>query len=338
MTSLPFLVRPGLQTEAVGTPEIGIVHFLQMGDVAVAEDPPSLQKRNDMTLEMVLVLEDVAERISKSIGVPVEHCRAKVYSRQSKRDPNAVELATIESIKGTQLTIKSDSALSAEDWLEVHDQIVVVKKVLSGWKDGTAEYEIAELGQQLEPGSQGLVLTIDIDSYLTKDERIGQMKTQIEIPEIAIEAATLLIQNRVLYPVQLMSDVAPNTKSVQLTPISFEIEKGDRIKFPNKTLEVTANISPTPMEVDAQGLAIAPAPGQLRAGDVGYVMRNGSYLKGAPEWTFEDTRRLGKKLVDDIYEFYKRERASVKNDDDGDGTTQSGNEKNLLSESEPVLQ
>lgn len=331
--ALPFLVRPGLQTEAVGDPQIGVLHFLQLGDVAVAEDPPSLQKQNDLTLEMMLVLEDVAERISKDIGIPLPYCRAKVYG-QKEVDPSAIATVTITSVEGTTIGIKSDQPLSVGDWVEVHNGILVITKVIPPKRGTKFVYEVAEK-VEVEAGDTGLIKNVDIDSYLTKDERINQMKTRLAIPEIPVEAATLLIQHRVLYAVQLAADLAPNAKSISLLPISTGLCQGDAIKFPTRTVQVTGGCEPTPMDVDVQAIAIAAAPGQLKAGTIGYIMRDGEYLKGAPEWTQADTRKLGNKLVNAIYAFYQKEKAAAPTTSDDDAPD-VGNDSNKQSALELV--
>ena len=154
---LPFLVRPGLQTEAVGDESIGIIHFLQMGDVAVAEDPPSLQKRNDMTLEMILVLEDVAERISKDLSVPLDYCRAKVYATSKKRDSGAVEAVTVRAVDGAVLELESGAELAINDWIQFDQDIAIISKLIKPKRGSKIKYEIADTGVVLEVGDTGLI-------------------------------------------------------------------------------------------------------------------------------------------------------------------------------------
>lgn len=173
---------------------------------------------------------------------------------------------------------------------------------------------------------------VDIDSFLTKDERINQMKTQIEGPEIAIEAATLLIQNRVLYPVQLLANANADDRAVRIAPVSVELQKSDRIKFPDKTLEVNSGIQPTPLDIDEQALPVLACPGHIKAGSIGHLMRGGEYLQGDPTWSIDDTRKIGQKLVAAIYEFYKKEKSNAPSDESEEAPV--GNDPNLLSESE----
>lgn len=331
---LPFLVRPDIKTEAVGDPTIGILHFLQLGDIAIAEDPPSLQKRNDMTMGMVLVLEDVAERMSKELGVPLQYCREKTLSVQAA-DKNSVTQVIVNSVNGQKLDLSCDKPLSKGDWLQFQDEILVIKSVVPR-KKGNVLYEIAEPFSNLQAGDTGLVKIVDIDSFLTRNERIDQIKTNLTLPEIPIEAATLLIQNRVLYPVQLAADSAPNAKSISLKPLSVALQSGDSIKFPTKTMNIVGDCPPTPIDIEVQPIAIAATSTTLKKGEIGYILRDGSYLQGAPGWEQSNTEKLGKKMVDAIYAFYQREKAAAPTPEDVEPA--EGNDLNKQKSLEPVPQ
>lgn len=333
--TIPFLVRPGIQVESVGNSSIGVVTFLQMGDVAVLEDPATLQKKNDASIATYLVMEDVAERVSQETGVPLNYCRAKVFDTNSRKKLDAVEVFTVQSSTKAGVELDVETPLPVNTWLQVKDEIAVITSVKPNG-DGLL-YSIDANGQSLKKGDTVIVRELNIDEYMTRDERIDQVKTGLNAPTAVNEAVTYLIQNRVLYPVQVSSNCKPNDKGMEVYPLSFELQKGDRIKFDRTTAVVRSSIGPTPEDADTQAVPIDPTTAKIDAEDIGHVLRNGEYLKGDPNWTIADTRKLGEKLKAEIYAFYRRERAQAPTVGDDDTPTESGNDeiKQITSEADP---
>lgn len=333
---IPFLVRPGIQVESVGKPSIGVVTFLRMGDVAVLEDPASLQKKNDSSIASFLIMENVAERIAKDTGVELRYCRAKAFDVNPRRKLEAVEVVTVTSSTKAGVKLDVEKPLPVNTWLQLENDAIAIITAVKPSGDGFI-YSVGGEGVTFKKGDTAVIRDISIDEYMTRDERVDQVKAGLDNATSIDEAVTYLIQNRVLYPVQLLTECKPSEKGLNAGPISFPLQPGDVIKFDNVSVTVRTAVETTSEVLDSQAIPIEAAAAKVEAGAIGYVMRDGQYLKGDPTWDSEKTRQVGEKLKAEIYAFYKKERAAAPtiSDDDAPAAAGNGESKQITSEADP---
>ncbi|NEP57906.1 MAG: hypothetical protein F6K31_12925 [Symploca sp. SIO2G7] len=132
----------------------------------------------------------------------------------------------------------------------------------------------------------------------------------LRIPANKLKAvvATVFIQRRVAYPVQLVKAAKLNQSGLAIAPAAFHIKDGAVIKFGSCLTTALLN-----HDLGAETLSVEEISESLAADTVGFLYdpSTQSEIVGATEWTFEQTNDLDENLIELIYEFYQREKARL---------------------------
>lgn len=122
--------------------------------------------------------------------------------------------------------------------------------------------------------------------------------------------ATVLMQTRVAFPVELSANADINSESLHLTSLSFPLKDRDTVKFGNCKAIVVGNYEASE---DEAAIAVKPISEKLAAGRIGFLagFESGKERVGYSDWSAEDTKQLPETLIDAIYEFYQREAAGL---------------------------
>jgi len=154
-----------------------------------------------------------------------------------------------------------------------------------------------------------------IIDFLTADERREFLQLTSAPSTLELDIATLMMQYRVLFPVTLASDAQVKSKQLEVMPLGFPVEAGDRLKFDQRIVEVA--------ELAAEGsklISVNELPVQLAAESTGFLCGKGNVKPqtGIQGWTREDTESLlgykgpGQSMIDSIVEFYRSESTEQK--------------------------
>jgi hypothetical protein len=131
----------------------------------------------------------------------------------------------------------------------------------------------------------------------------------IDSASVSIAIATLMIQKRVAFPVELLAPVAFNATSIKIAPISFYLKDKQVIKFGDCLVIVNGNHEPA-VEEDYLIINVFPVSENLEA-VIGFLYSKGEkkYQVGTEDWTEEDTKGCSNEFVVAIYKFYENERS-----------------------------
>lgn len=120
---------------------------------------------------------------------------------------------------------------------------------------------------------------------------------------VATAIATIFIQNRVAYPVEVTEVAKLNATKLSIAPTSFYIKDKQQIKFGNCIVTVKGN-----HDVDSEVLSVHPISERVFPGS-GFLYNGRRYQIGTEEWTEKDTKELDETLITEIFNFYQNERA-----------------------------
>ena len=338
---LPFETRPKTEIKKVGNDQVGNLWLMSRGDVAVDESPPSLQKRIDQRIEFELVMKLIAEKIQKAYPTaPIKACLAKALKMQVFVDKDLDQVTLAKEYKPGDETIqltKDSPVLFSNDWLSFGDSgILIVTRVI---KDKNANYQVLPIGQGLKTKTKGTRIDIDISEYADTDTIKQAARLNRLSPDTAIEAATLMIRYRVLYPVRITRKVKSGEGSIVLNQLNTSLQENDRIKFLVEgdrpvTVTVAKGIAVSDDGVFDIGVQIENCPGGIPADTLGFLMDGPTYKAGA-KWTEDQTRKLGG-LASELYQFYQEESLGPQPDkdstDDGVGNGETSNNSSDKSE------
>lgn len=130
----------------------------------------------------------------------------------------------------------------------------------------------------------------------------------IDGANVSIAVATLLIQKRVAFPVELLAPVQFNATSIKIAPVSFYLKDKQVIKFGDCLVTVNGNHD---YNTDQEYLTVnvLPVSENLEA-TVGFLYDKAEkkYYVGTLDWTEEDTKGCSNEFVSAIYKFYENER------------------------------
>ena len=120
---------------------------------------------------------------------------------------------------------------------------------------------------------------------------------------VATAIATIFIQNRVAYPVEILETAKLNAVKLSIAPTSFYIKDKQQIKFGNCIVTVRGN-----HDIDSELLSVQPVSEKINPG-AGFLYSGRRYQIGTDEWTEKDTKELDETLITEIFNFYQNERA-----------------------------
>lgn len=155
-------------------------------------------------------------------------------------------------------------------------------------------------------------------------EAIREFKPMIEYPEemkalnglkaqtnrLQFVVATILMQTRVAFPVQLADNAIAGTETVTLNSLSFGITDKSVFKSDNVTMTVIGNYQPSDEPVS---IRVQPLAQNIAANRTLFLIdfETGKEKIGCKEWTHEDTAALGEEVVGELHAFYQREEAGL---------------------------
>ena len=211
-------------------------------------------------------------------------------------------------------------------------------------------------------------LTLDIFDYASEDEVARIQELTEASSNVAIDAATLFMQYRVLFPVEEVEAVDAGATVIRLPELNVELQKGDRIKFPKtegySTVIVTVSdyAGVSDEEDDDVAIAIEKCPGPIPEGATGFVM-NGRELRAGTAWEvlqdsefyrlpleeqqdriqatwpeFQTRHNFSDEMTAAIFAFHQSESKATKNKNLKDSNSKEGNDGNSSGNSESKSQ
>lgn len=126
---------------------------------------------------------------------------------------------------------------------------------------------------------------------------------------VATAIATIFIQNRVAYPVEIVETAKLNSTKLSISPTSFYIKDKQQIKFGNCVVTVRGN-----HDIDSELISVQPISEKIEPSP-GFLYNGRRYQIGTEEWTEKDTKELDETLITEIFNFYQNERAGWVNVD-----------------------
>ena len=203
----------------------------------------------------------------------------------------------------------------------------------SAEKEGSTAVEVVDTDEQ------------QMFDYLDEDTAELLFNLQEDKANLAIRAATYMLQYRVVYPIVTLNNVVAGTKSLQIESPQAPIAAHTSIRFsPSRFAEVVEMLVPT--TDSGETLRIDELPFELKEGAVGFLCQPGTrkLQVGYADWEEQDTRdSLSEEMIALLFNFYQKEAGIVADFDDTDGENSDeavdGEEPgNLLSPSnEPLL-
>jgi hypothetical protein len=123
---------------------------------------------------------------------------------------------------------------------------------------------------------------------------------------LSVTIATIFIQNRVAYPVQIDFDATINATALDIVPQSLSLKNRQQIAFGGVSGQKVVVKGNQPGDVSV--IQVEPIEQPLTEGDIGFLVDGKKYIVGSDEWDGRDTQALDENLVFAIYEFYQNER------------------------------
>lgn len=149
--------------------------------------------------------------------------------------------------------------------------------------------------------------------------------------------ATILMQTRAAFPIQLADNAAANAESVVLASLPFAITDKSVFKADGAKLTVVGNYQPTEDQIT---ISILPLAQNLAANRTLFLVdfETGKEKIGCPEWSHDDTAVLPEEIVEAFYAFFQREEAGmdeiVVKTEDAEKNEQTPTQQSLLTPSE----
>lgn len=190
-------------------------------------------------------------------------------------------------------------ALDKVDELETKLQLLIYK---------LAKKIAVDKGIEIEEALQ-LVFTEDSDSTELanySDELEKMMALKAEAEAYRDEVITVMIRERITYPVTAAATSRKGEDKIQIEASSFDIPVKAGIKFDNTIVYLGAQC-PTG---DSTILSDEPLLKTIEEGSRGFLVDdNGEYVVGNPEWDLESTSRIPDSIANEIFQFYQGELA-----------------------------
>jgi hypothetical protein len=185
-------------------------------------------------------------------------------------------------------------------------QIVATKLIKTIAKDRNISFEAAQ--ELLSPKPVDGVAVDNSDIVYDYVEEFAELQSlsALNSNTLAVAIATIFIQNRAAYPIQIDYDAAINATALDIIPQSLHLKNKQQIAFGGFTghkVIIKGNQSS-----DVSVIQVEPIEQPLSEGDIGFLIDGRKYIVGSDEWTIEDTKSLDENLISAIYEFYQNER------------------------------
>lgn len=185
-------------------------------------------------------------------------------------------------------------------------QIVARKLIKTIAKDRNISFEAAQ--ELLSPKPVDGVAVDNSDIVYDYVEEFAELQSlsAVNSNTLAVAIATIFIQNRAAYPIQIDYDAAINATALDIIPQSLHLKNKQQIAFGGVTGQKV--IIKGNQSSDVSVIQVEPIEQPLTEGDIGFLVDGRKYIVGSDEWTIEDTKSLDESLASAIYEFYQNER------------------------------
>ncbi len=182
-------------------------------------------------------------------------------------------------------------------------QIAATKLIKTIAEDKGISFEAAQ--ELLSPKPVDGVTVDNSDIIYDYAERFAELQSlsTIHSNTLSVAIATILIQYRAAYPVQIDYDAAINATALDIVPQPINLRNKQQIAFGSVKATVKGNQSS-----DVSVIQVEPIEQPLAEGNIGFLVDGRKYVVGSDEWTTEDTKSLDENLVSAIYDFYQNER------------------------------
>ncbi|NEP48482.1 MAG: hypothetical protein F6K65_06450 [Moorea sp. SIO3C2] len=158
---------------------------------------------------------------------------------------------------------------------------------------------------------------------------------KLKIPANQLKAivATVMIQNRVVYPVRVKRSIDINGTGILVEELGFYVQDGDLIKFGDCIAESVRN-----HDIGETVLTVAPLSKPIQSNCIGFLynLQTKQEETGSQDWTLEDTSSLDQELVEAIYDFYQREKAKEQ-EPGNEGKLPAGQENGQIKTTNPLI-
>lgn len=97
--ALPFLVVPKTKIRAIGSPEIGVIHLLQKGDISPNENPEDVQQERIRKAKLQLMLQSAIRRLADKERISIGEARRRLFSAPVKSAADGDEAAEVTAVE-----------------------------------------------------------------------------------------------------------------------------------------------------------------------------------------------------------------------------------------------
>lgn len=185
-------------------------------------------------------------------------------------------------------------------------QIVATKLIKTIAKDRDISFEAAQ--ELLSPKPVDGVAVDNSDIIYDYVEEFAELQSlsAVNSNTLAVAIATIFIQNRAAYPIQMDFDAVLNATALDIVSQPLNLKNKQQIAFGGVTGQKVIVNGNQPGDVSV--IQVQPIEQPLTEGDIGFLVDGKKYIVGSDEWTVQDTKSLDENLVSAIYEFYQNER------------------------------
>lgn len=246
-------------------------------------------------------------------------------------------------------TGKKEMVLSPIAAQEVEKKAEEVNEFFCGIAEQIAkDYDISEIDAlQLAYGmdvsdDNGTKIQVNLDNYLGLRDRLKLAALQRESKDLPIEVSVLLMQNRILYSVQVLDDAKLGDRKLSIEDPWFSmvipLVEGMKLKAKGTYVEITK-----PYDHQTGTIGVKALSTEIPAGTTLYVVDEaGSYKMGMPECRREwvesllsvETEDGSKSDVQLLYDFYLEESGRKRTSEE---VSESAEKKSLSEKSEKIL-
>lgn len=166
------------------------------------------------------------------------------------------------------------------------------------------------------PDENGVTVeSADLYDYLEPKDAARLMALQEDGRKVAQQAATLFLQHRLVYAIEVTTSAKAKANQLEVKPLTFQVAGSNQFKFGDQIVEVNEAA-----DFDATTLQVEKLDRRFESGEVGYLCDvTGNVKVGDPSWTPQDTLNfLTEEQIETIYQFYQSEIGQAPSPDAGE--------------------
>lgn len=278
----------------------GFVHLLTKGGLSPAEEVTDEAVRQKQQAKIQRLIIVATRRLSKAENISISEANERLFAAPINR-ANAFKthLSESEFEEYQKLLNKAASGLSIDRDVTLGEAITL----LSGGDSQEANGLFEHLSDE------------ELQEFFELQTSVNNPETQ---RKLMIKIATLMINFRLAYCVELISHVPSSSSELFIKPLAFPLVVGNKLDYEGTRIEITEDAKP-----GSEMIKVKEIPFTFEAGDCGYLVdeMNPSALKiGDRNWSEEDTEQLliAPQILS-LYEFYLKENAGEASEEDDEG-------------------